>query len=392
MLLTDQYSHIIQELFQRKPSIYGKNLEAMKLLLKHYENPHLAYPSVHVAGTNGKGQVTAKIAYALQHAGYRVGRYISPHLFDYTERISINGQTIPKDGVVDYHTDLDRVSSRLNLHPNFFECTTLHAFRYFRDQEVDIAILETGLGGLYDSTNVITPLVSVITSISFDHMQQLGKTLDEIAAQKAGIIKSGVPIVIGPNARFLPIFEKAKESLCPISLVENQFCFYDAENQMIARKALHLLQDKFQLSTEDIEAGALFCLPCRFERRDGVIYDVAHNPHGFERLAQALSQFYPHQTFRFLIGMSATKDYKRCLEKIKDMARFVHFVQAESGLPVPPFDLSSAWKEMSSCPCAVEESVGEAFQKAKAADDGLLVVCGSFYIMDDARIKSLSLN
>lgn len=385
MQLTEEYSRIIQTIFKRRPSLCGRDLKRMQSLLNEWKDPHVTYPCVHVAGTNGKGQATAKIAHALQDAGYRVGCYISPHLFDYRERITINGQLVPKEVIVSYFRELNAISDKLNLHPNFFECTTMYAFRYFHDQKVDIAILETGLGGLFDSTNVITPLVSVITSISFDHTERLGKTLDEIAVQKAGIIKQNVPLVIGPNARLDPILKKASELNCPISIAEKNFSFYDEENKTIAEKALQFLQKNFKLSKDNIKAGLAFSLPCRFERKGRVIYDVSHNPHGFERLSEALAEFYPNQKFRFLIGMSDSKDYKKCLEKIKDKAYFTHFVTADSPTALPAENLLLAWCEMTSCPCSIEESVYSGFKKAKAADNEMLVVCGSFYIMQAAR-------
>lgn len=384
MLLTEGYESVIQDLFHRKP-VAEKNLSRMHSLLAEWENPHQAYPCIHVAGTNGKGGVTAKIAHALQKAGYRVGRYTSPHLYEYTERISINDVFIPKEIIVEYYHALHLLMEKRNLYPNFFEATTLFAFRYFKEQKVDIAVLETGLGGKLDSTNVITPLISIITSIGEDHLEKLGNTLEEIAAQKAGIIKAHVPVVVGPTAKYAPILQRAKNLSSPIHFIQTTSGFYDIENQMIAKRALHILQQDFQISDRNIEDGLKYCLPCRFEKRDNVIYDVAHNPDGFQKLAEALSYFYPGRTFRFLMGMSGAKNYRACLAKIQSHAHYIHFVASPREGSVPASLLAASFREISSCPCSVENSISEGFARAQALDSGLLIVCGSFYIMAEAR-------
>lgn len=201
---------------------YKEGLANTLALDEHFGHPHQAYATVHVAGTNGKGSVSHTIASILQESGYRIGLYTSPHLVDFRERIRVNGKPISEDYVVDF---VDKERSFFEpLHPSFFEVTTALAFKYFRDMEVDIAIIEVGLGGRLDCTNIITPLVSVITNISFDHTQFLGDTLAKIAAEKAGIIKKGVPVVIGENHdETRPVFEaKAREMNAPIVFAEDQ--------------------------------------------------------------------------------------------------------------------------------------------------------------------------
>lgn len=201
---------------------YKEGLSNTLALDEHFGHPHQAYATVHVAGTNGKGSVSHTIASILQESGYRIGLYTSPHLVDFRERIRVNGKPISEDYVVDF---VDKERSFFEpLHPSFFEVTTALAFKYFRDMEVDIAIIEVGLGGRLDCTNIITPLVSVITNISFDHTQFLGDTLAKIAAEKAGIIKKGVPVVIGENHdETRPVFEaKAREMNAPIVFAEDQ--------------------------------------------------------------------------------------------------------------------------------------------------------------------------
>ena len=196
-------------------SAYKEGLENTLALDEHFGHPHRNFHSIHVGGTNGKGSCSHTLAAILQEAGYRVGLYTSPHLVDFRERIRVNGQSIPKEYVVRF------VEKERNffepLHPSFFELTTAMAFRYFANEHVDVAVIEVGLGGRLDCTNIIHPDLCIITNISFDHTQFLGNTLEKIASEKAGIIKSGIPVVIGEttpetkpvftkNGVFLPLF------------------------------------------------------------------------------------------------------------------------------------------------------------------------------------------
>ena len=191
-------------------SAYKEGLENTLTLDAHFENPHRSFRSIHVAGTNGKGSCSHTLAAILQEAGYRVGLYTSPHLVDFRERIRINGQPIPEEYVIRF-VEQERGFFE-PLHPSFFELTTAMAFRYFADEKVDVAVIEVGLGGRLDCTNIIRPDVCIITNISFDHTQFLGDTLAKIAGEKAGIIKSGIPVVIGETTpETKPVFlEKAQ--------------------------------------------------------------------------------------------------------------------------------------------------------------------------------------
>src|SRR4051794_8630979 len=174
------------------------------------DNPHLNFKSVHIAGTNGKGSTSHMLASVLQTAGYKTGLYTSPHLKDFRERIRINGELCKEDFVVDFTQRIQPVIDEID--PSFFEITVAMAFDYFARAEVDIAVIEVGLGGRFDSTNIIVPELSVVTNIGWDHMNLLGNTLGEIAFEKAGIIKPNVPVVIGEAiAETKPVFEKAAE-------------------------------------------------------------------------------------------------------------------------------------------------------------------------------------
>lgn len=195
-------------MYQREgQAAYKANLDNTLKLDEHFGHPHRQFKTIHIAGTNGKGSVSHMLASILQEAGYKTGLYTSPHLKDFRERIKINGEMIPEEYVIGFVEQNQEVFTAVK--PSFFEMTVAMAFKYFADAEVDIAVIEVGLGGRLDSTNIITPLVSVITNISFDHMALLGNTLPEIATEKAGIIKPGIPVIIGAkDSAYDFVFEK----------------------------------------------------------------------------------------------------------------------------------------------------------------------------------------
>jgi len=220
---TLNYLYTQLPMFQRTgPAAFKKDLGNILLLCDYLGNPHKNIPTIHLAGTNGKGSTAHLLASVLQAAGLKTGLYTSPHYRDFRERIKINGIYIPKKEVVRF---VARHQSEIRkIGPSFFEITVALAFDYFAKEKVDIAIIETGLGGRLDSTNIITPLVSVITNISFDHQQFLGDTLPKIAAEKAGIIKPEIPVVIGEkqSAVFKVFKEKAKAENAPLYLANDQ--------------------------------------------------------------------------------------------------------------------------------------------------------------------------
>lgn len=229
---TCNYLYNQMPMFERQgASGYKEGLGNTLAMDEHFGHPHRQYDTIHVGGTNGKGSVSHTLAAFLQRCGYKVGLYTSPHLVDFRERIRVNGEMIPEDYVVRF-VEQER-SFFEPLAPSFFEVTTAMAFKYFADMKVDIAVVEVGLGGRLDCTNIITPLVSVITNISYDHTQFLGDTLAKIAAEKAGIIKPKVPVVIGEShEETRPVFEaKAKET-------ESFICFADDNPEIFKASAL----------------------------------------------------------------------------------------------------------------------------------------------------------
>ena len=291
--------------------------------------------TIRVAGSNGKGSVAMKIMKTLELSGYRVGLYTSPHLVSYRDRILVNSVPISEEEVVKGIEDLLILSQNLKIPLTFFELTTFLGFLYFKKQQVDVAVIETGLGGRFDCTNVICPILSVITSISKEHTAILGRELEEIAFQKAGIIKRNTPVVLGPKARYQSIYDQAHALNSPLLLSKKISHFFDEENSEIARLSLQEIALKFPLQPEAIERGLAVRPPCRFERMQNVIFDVAHNPEAIFSLLQALHLFFPQRQLRFLVGFSKDKDYGSCLELIATVAGHIH-LEEQAPLPESP--------------------------------------------------------
>lgn len=230
MKSSEQYKATLEFMFRQLPmfqrigaAAFKKDLTNTIALTDFLEKPHLRFPSIHIAGTNGKGSVAYMLAAVLQAAGYKTGLYISPHYKDFRERIRINGKYVPQQFIVDF---IERVKPVLTtLQPSFFELSVAMAFSYFAEEKVDIAVIETGMGGRLDSTNIVTPILSIITNISYDHTQFLGNTLEAIAGEKAGIIKPNIPVVIGESQdETKKVFlQKAKECQAPIYFADQHF-------------------------------------------------------------------------------------------------------------------------------------------------------------------------
>ncbi len=238
------YEKAIQFLFEQLPmyqrqgkAAYKANLQTTLLLDEYFEHPHRHYKTIHIAGTNGKGSVSHMLASILQQAGYRVGLYTSPHLKDFRERIRINGKPIPKSNVIKFveqHSDIIN-----NLEPSFFEMTAAMAFNYFKEESIDVAVVEVGMGGRLDSTNIISPSLSVITNISLDHTYFLGNTKTQIAAEKAGIIKNDTPVVIGEtDIETIEVFKKISKEcnaklICADKHYQIPYSTFSADNMQI---------------------------------------------------------------------------------------------------------------------------------------------------------------
>lgn len=300
----------------------------------------------------------------LKKEGFRCGLYTSPHLSCFRERIQINGQPIAEKEVERLLPPL------LELAPDtsFFEITTLLAFCYFAEKQVDWAVIEVGIGGRLDATNLIHPKLALITSISLEHTEILGPTLEEIAAEKGGILKPGVPAVIGPRAPPFPGAEK----------ISGSFKTYDEENSATAKRGLELLG----LSPAAIDYGLTFRPPCRAEwASERILLDVAHNPDGIQQLIRLLNG----QKAHFVIAFSKTKDIASCLAILLPQALSFTLTEASNGRSFSPQELQ---KELLRQNCQIpidlisnpREATTFALQK-----EGLIVITGSFFIMADAK-------
>ena len=288
-------------------SAYKKDLTNTLLLVEHLQHPETKFKSIHVAGTNGKGSTSSMIASILQEAGYKVGLYTSPHLKDFRERITINGKMISKNYVHQFVTTNKSFFENTEL--SFFEMTVGLAFDYFSEKKVDIAIIEVGMGGRLDSTNIITPLLSVITNIGKDHTQFLGDTLEKIAFEKAGIIKPNIPVVVGEyTSETKPVFlEVAKQNQSEIHFAQDKIhpdypCGllgdYQLKNKKTVIETFRNLKSDFNISEENIKNGILKVVKNTnlqgrwqiLQENPKVICDTAHNAHGLEIVMQQLKK------------------------------------------------------------------------------------------------------
>ena len=360
---TIEYLYNSAPLFQQLGgAAYKPGLQTTEALDEHFGHPHRLFKTIHVAGTNGKGSTAHTIAAVLQTAGYRVGLFTSPHLVDFRERIRVNGEMIPKDYVVEF---VETEKSFFEpLHPSFFELTTALAFKYFAEAKVDVAVVEVGLGGRLDCTNIIHPELSVITNISLDHTQFLGHTLAEIASEKAGIIKAGVPVVVGEYVEETrPVFaERAKSVGTSIHFAEEERevlrsemtsrhtrtyvtkSWGDVEGQLSGDCqikntntilcALNLLQQKFSFTLDDVhEAFRQVCsltgLRGRWEvlqEKPMVVCDTGHNVGGWEYLAQQLRDN-NYEKVHVVFGMAGDKDVDTVLSLMPVEAHY-YFTKA----------------------------------------------------------------
>ena len=307
------YGEVTQWLFSQTPvfqnqgaTAYKPGLAKMQAFSARLGNPHQNYPSLHIAGTNGKGSTAHLLASSLQEMGYKVGLYTSPHLLDFSERIRVNGQVIAKEYVVDFVQEYH--SFFLSEQLSFFEITVGMALAYFAQRQVDYAVIEVGLGGRLDATNIITPQLAVITNIGLDHTEFLGDSLAQIAYEKAGIIKENIPVVIGEiQKETLTVFKtQAKEKKAPLHFAEKtqlpEFPLdlmgsYQEKNKRTTYKALQVLLAVDELPQKAIDGFAKVvkntCLRGRWELIDQhpqIIADVTHNAEGFKMVAQQLKE------------------------------------------------------------------------------------------------------
>ena len=399
------------------------NLDNTIKLLTFLENPHTKFKSIHIAGTNGKGSVSHMLASIFQSAGYKTGLYTSPHLKDFRERIRINGEMIKQKDVLGITSKLTPIIE--DIKPSFFEVTVAMAFDYFSKNEVDIAIIETGLGGRLDSTNVITPELSIITNIGYDHMNILGNSLVEIATEKAGIIKNGVPVVLGrTDEETKNVFiKKAIETTSLLSFSENIYdsivndlspdmislklenkqnnetfdikCdlpgIYQKENIATVATAVDLLnQNGWNISKNAMLKGfektknntSLFGRWDVLRKKPLLVLDVAHNEDGFSNLISHISKFEFRQ-IHFILGFSKDKDFNKIIDMLPKEAKF-YFTSSNSPRALDHETLlkialnrNIEGKSFST----VNDAIEDALKITK--EDDLIIVSGSIYVVGD---------
>lgn len=415
----DQLAKTIDWLYslESRGEIY--KLERMEAALDLIGNPHRPLRAVHIAGTKGKGSVAAMLDSCLRAAGYRTGLYTKPHLVNLAERTRISGAEIPAAQMLDYIERLRAIYDRAGLALTFFEFTVAMMFLYFADQNVDIAIVETGLGGRLDSTNVVTPILSVITPIGFDHMEYLGYTIAAIAGEKGGIIKSDVPVVIGardPEAR-LALTSIAAQRRSAVRLIDRDFSYtshapaHRLDYDGLGLKLLDLeiaLAGPFQHENAAIAAATLEALraqgwrideaairrglgdiywPGRFDvvsKRPPVILDCAHNEMSIAALLETMSvELGPEVKPRLVFGCQSAKEWTRMAAMLGPHVRDVTLTRAKPKAPLEPEELVPAFA--AHCPARVERDPMRAIERvmAEMSSNDVALVTGSVYLIGE---------
>ena len=429
------YQETIEYLFNSAPlfqniggDAYKEGLSNTHKLDEYFGHPHRNFRTIHVGGTNGKGSCSHTLAAILQSAGYNVGLYTSPHLVDFRERIRVNGEMVPQEYVIRF------VEEHRNffepLHPSFFELTTAMAFNYFAESKVDVAVIEVGLGGRLDCTNIITPDLSIITNISFDHTQFLGNTLAKIASEKAGIIKKGVPVVIGEcTDETRPVFIKqAKDVNAPITLSDEENLVISSESTISSKriydtipyKELYgelggLCQEKntntiltaiaqlkqlgYNLSEKNVRKGfanvcALTGLMGRWQKLNEsptLICDTGHNVGGISYIVNQLEQ-QSYKKLRIVMGMVNDKDVNGVLAMLPKDAIY-YFTKASVKRAMDEKQLEALGKEhllQGRSYTDVVTATKTALEEAE--EDDLIFVGGSSFIVADLLSQKDKLN
>lgn len=407
---------------------YKKDLHNTIELCKALDDPHTKFKSIHIAGTNGKGSTSHMLAAILQQAGYKTGLYTSPHLKDFRERIKVNGEMVSKAFVVEFVERTKQLTEKIE--PSFFELTVAMAFDYFEKEKVDIAVIETGLGGRLDSTNIITPVLSIITNIGYDHMNILGDTLEKIAFEKAGIIKPGIPVVIGEyNDETKPVFiHKAKEMKAPVFFPQDGYAVSNivssayqlhcdiasvanniSENFTLDLNGLYQVKNLrtvlcaegilMQLGYNISEAAEKYALANvkkltglhgRWEviaENPTIVLDVAHNEDGIKHLLWQLSvigdQF---ETLHIITGMVNDKDIRKVLALLPKEAIY-YFTNAHIPRALPAAELkqqATAYELNGNIFDDVNTAIETARQNASPKD--LILVCGSVFLVGEVKL------
>ncbi|MBU3742734.1 MAG: bifunctional folylpolyglutamate synthase/dihydrofolate synthase [Candidatus Kapabacteria bacterium] len=397
-------------------------LDRITSLLDGIDHPQRRYPVIHVAGTNGKGSTCAMLASILQHAGYRVGLYTSPHIRRFNERIRVQGAMIDDADIARLAVPL--MDAAAPVGGTFFEVTTAMALQYFAEKRVDVAVIETGLGGRLDATNVVEPILSVITSIDYDHMEYLGNTLEKIASEKAGIIKESTPVVIGDTRRELrQVFERAaaqchapitfahdvlrveidtmrQDLTMSVSVIADELLrYYDvdlcgqhqAQNIAAVLAALPSLREVYFIDEQHVRDGLRTVrqttgLDGRIQlvwHDPTIVMDVSHNPAGIATLVSTLAACgFPPASWQVVFGAMADKDVQGMLQALAPFTASLHVCTPDLPRAMPVSELVNLAHQCNIAPVVPHISVAEACGMAGAM--GPTLICGSFHVADEA--------
>jgi dihydrofolate synthase / folylpolyglutamate synthase len=417
MALDLTYKSVIERLFERTGSKVSPGLQRTQQLLEALGDPHRKYPSFHIAGTNGKGSTVATLDALLRFGGRRVGRYMSPHLIDFRERIQVGGKPIPEADLLALLAELEPIAESIDA--TFFEITTAAAFAYFAQAGVDVAVIETGLGGALDSTNVLDPVVATVTNISLDHTEYLGPTLQSIADEKGGIFKFGRPAVIAEPRMDLAkrLAERAAErGAAPIRVTRTEWRAWSVSlaggmtsftaatplgrtrlstpligehqvrNTLAALATLHAAGPEYAIRKEHINhALSTVFLPGRFQRVNDWIFDVAHNAAGARALAETLAARPVPAPVTIVLGVLKDKDWYGMIDMLAPVANQFIITQPLSAPPERAWDPMKAAAHANECKVRVSLDLDfrVAIDRAESLP-GTKVVCGSFHTVGDA--------
>lgn len=386
--MENNYNKAIELLTSQGKFYINLGLDRISAVLGLLGNPQDKLKCIHVAGTNGKGSVCAIIAAILSKAGIKTGLYTSPHIFEYTERIQINGFNISKEDFAKYLFEICEIADENNIHLTEFEILTAVMFKYFADNDVDVVVLETGLGGRFDATNVIkSNLCSIITHIDLDHTERLGNTKSKIAFEKAGIIKPDCPVFTCEG--YEEIKDKADECNSLFVMVTP---FEDTSNLSLKGScqqenlslALAAVRYLFPQIPENLIQEALKDIkhPCRFQIcREDLIVDASHNPNGAAALRESLDFYYPDKPRCFVFGCLRNKDYKKMMEILFSKGDDIYFYHFNNKNSCSIKELQEACEFPSKIFTSLEQ----------LPQNSLKIICGSFYMLNEIIPQSLVL-
>lgn len=416
------YEGLLKELYALERFGIKLGLDVIRDLLGRLGNPQEAFPAIHVTGTNGKGSVCAYVASILRAGGFRVGLYTSPHLVKFNERIRVDGRMIADEDVARLYARIKPLAGAMAAasetnQPTFFEVTTAMAFDYFREQRVDVGVVEVGMGGRMDATNVVRPKACVVTRIGLEHTEHLGKSIDRIAREKAGILKAGVPLVTVDQPALGILTERARELGCPVTVVGRDVRYrrssfdldgqdvvledgisvaarirllgsFQPENAATAFATALAVREEWGITQETIEQGLRVARwPGRMQvvrRRPTVLVDGAHNAPAAEALGGSLRELFPGRKLTFVLGVLNDKDLEGMAAHLGPLAAKVVATRPNSPRAFEMEDIARAFASHAPVVAvpAVKDAITQTIDAARPED--VVVVTGSIYTVGEA--------